>query len=590
MSFYIYKGKINVKAKGYWFTSGGEKGSFGYDPHLKDEKGCPVYPDTQLKGNLKMAFRWLNESNNQIFSRVYVTDLELSKPEEWDKMRFQIKPRITINPETNTAKEHMLAFLEMAYLEDLNLEADIYLAYLNETEKEDMKLKINQSLSLLGGMGAFRSRGYGKGEFSIKWDEPILIEPASEPIDSEVFYYVLTPLVNFRNKFIEPGSYPNLSTLYYILDIQLKGWFVKAYHELFNIWPTPQELSSINFTSLYPCLIEEGKVTLAVPPPVSILKDEKGTVKEIVEKEDAEAEPKKPAFFETKAKPLPSNAFITLEESPRYFYLKTSWRVRNSLDDYFLSSNESLFAQEFIHRGQSFGGIIKLKDIGEFTKKAYFIFKNLYPAIKGCLFRPEIKPIEKTPQSSLTDNYLVKEPLPVDLDLLNKRGRISLSTIRSYNIEKNRPRRPLVTIKVGSIVKIHREGLTIPWEGKDRELQPLTFNADSKKDNSEKNEINEINEINEKARDLAEKLYTTITNSQIGNLRLFCNKHIPKENIDKQLNHLKEKYNEDEDRKGLYTCIESFLKKDRDQMTQFIERLIEEIRILKFRGKKDAKQ
>jgi len=59
MDLYLAHGKLTVKAKGYWFTAGGAKGSFGYYPHLKDDEGFPIYPDTQIRGDLLMAVKVL---------------------------------------------------------------------------------------------------------------------------------------------------------------------------------------------------------------------------------------------------------------------------------------------------------------------------------------------------------------------------------------------------------------------------------------------------------------------------------------------------------------------------------------------------
>ncbi|MCX7634715.1 MAG: hypothetical protein N2Z74_03100, partial [Syntrophales bacterium] len=52
-------GVLRVTAQGLWFTAGGDKGSFGFYPHLRDRRGLPVYPDTQLHGDLRMAASWL---------------------------------------------------------------------------------------------------------------------------------------------------------------------------------------------------------------------------------------------------------------------------------------------------------------------------------------------------------------------------------------------------------------------------------------------------------------------------------------------------------------------------------------------------
>ncbi|MCP4107478.1 MAG: hypothetical protein GY749_18365 [Desulfobacteraceae bacterium] len=60
-NLFLAKGKIKVSAKGYWFTAGGEKGSFGYYPHLKSPDRYPVYPDTQIHGDLRMSASWLSD-------------------------------------------------------------------------------------------------------------------------------------------------------------------------------------------------------------------------------------------------------------------------------------------------------------------------------------------------------------------------------------------------------------------------------------------------------------------------------------------------------------------------------------------------
>ncbi|MBF0556755.1 MAG: hypothetical protein HQK96_19745, partial [Nitrospirae bacterium] len=67
---HLARGRITVSASGYWFTSGGEKGAFGFYPHLKDEVGNAVYPDTQIHGDLRMAAQWLmnlkDESHEEV--------------------------------------------------------------------------------------------------------------------------------------------------------------------------------------------------------------------------------------------------------------------------------------------------------------------------------------------------------------------------------------------------------------------------------------------------------------------------------------------------------------------------------------------
>ncbi|HDH05633.1 MAG TPA: hypothetical protein ENH01_07965 [Nitrospirae bacterium] len=249
---FLAKGTLRVAAKGYWFTSGGEKGSFGYYPHLKDKRGLPVFPDTQIHGDLKMSAGWLKsldssvkddliaevfgrggeESDRNLHprpSRLYISDLVVNDGAASGNI-FDIKPRIEIEEDKRTAKKHMLVSLEMSYLEGKKLEAEVYLGYFdNRTGLDNAKKLVEESAQLLSGFGAFRSRGYGRGEMELEWEEDIAIEyKDTDKCDSEFIYY-LEALVNFRNKPIEPGSYQNIETLKHITSDQLRGWFVNAY-------------------------------------------------------------------------------------------------------------------------------------------------------------------------------------------------------------------------------------------------------------------------------------------------------------------------------------------------------------------------
>lgn len=195
-NLFFVKGKFTAKAKGYWFTAGGEKGSFGYYPHLKNQAGYPVYPDTQLHGVLRMASIWLSRLEQSSYTKSFVksvfgygseghessgkcklTDLALEPDSIKDTPPFrffQIKPRIEINDETGTAKDKMLVMLELCYLEGKTLSADLFLGYFHEErELEKAKKLLEESVSLLPGLSAFRSRGFGRGEFCIMWEKPV---------------------------------------------------------------------------------------------------------------------------------------------------------------------------------------------------------------------------------------------------------------------------------------------------------------------------------------------------------------------------------------------------------------------------------
>jgi len=185
---YLGNATLTVDAYGYWFTAGGEKGSFGYYPHLKDHEGYPIFPDTQIHGDLRMSVKWLknlgdditDEAINKIFglegnevaSLLRVTDLELTDDSKrnWHTGLYQIKTRIKINDEKQTVEEHMLVDHEISYLEGKVLTAQLWLGYFkDENELKNAQNLINKAAGFLSGFGGFRSRGYGRGKIEITW-------------------------------------------------------------------------------------------------------------------------------------------------------------------------------------------------------------------------------------------------------------------------------------------------------------------------------------------------------------------------------------------------------------------------------------
>lgn len=514
--FFMACGRIIVKAQGYWFTSGGEKGSFGYYPHLKmtrNGRQLPIYPDTQIKGDLRMAAKWLcaiecgsnplvdrvfgvggNKDGSTNASLLFVSDLEITDEAKWKDVLFQVKARTEIDDETRTTKNNMLVNLEVAYLDSMTLAADIYLGYFSsEAELDKAKGLIEDSLRFLSGFGAFRSRGYGRWkESSIEWKNAADEKTTGLSDDAGTFILSLTPLVNFRNKQVDYGTTQKLDSRPYISAEQVRAWFVKAYNMRFNEWPTPVEMSGITFSSFYPSLKSENTIELGYPAAMTTLKNECGRIKDVwglkedemraEDKEFVEAGNQQENFFATKTKPLSPSSYVTNSGTPKVISYTVEKRLRNSTKDNFLTKEiGGLFLQELIRRGTVFAGTVDLPDASsDFGRKARYVMNNLRPVINGCIF--DCAAHSGIDQSMPhKEAFLAVSPLLFDAALANYRtceykkddgGRfvldnanmITLSTERRYNRQLNRPRRQRIVIAQGSVV-LDPVGGTVPWQG-----------------------------------------------------------------------------------------------------------------------------
>ncbi len=610
----LCKFTLEVKAKGYWFTSGGEKGSFGYYPHLKkvmDGREYPIYPDTQVHGDLKMAAFWLSKIQSSEFdegfvsyvfgdknqpsnhtrqpSKVFVTDLELKDRSQWSDSLFQIKPRIEVT-EDRTVREHMLVSLEMAYLEGQILASTIYL-YGDFTDEEFDRAKrlINESTKLLSGFGAFRSRGYGRGEITLR-EEPISSPSGSIP-EAQTYVISLTSLVNFRNRQIYPGTEQTLKTEPYISSDKIKAWLCWAYVDHYGKWPDHDDISSVEISPLYPRPSDQD--TLFYPAPATTLRDEAGRVFDLAgsrAKEEIERE----NLFNTKASALPQNVFVSDEAEPKTYELPIHLRVRNSIDESFKTLKEGgLFVQEYIPAGVIFCGTISFSKGSPIQRKILSILTEKLPVINGCLFMVDLKPVEaqevKSGKPLLVTDDIPFAPEDGLINYASLSGRASdganlirLSTKRAYNTMLNRQRRPRIVIKSGSVINSpsldllnrYRSKLC-SWQGFGRVLESLKPPAESrvalKRIRVPKNEIDEIRDA---------LIGDGMTRSQAGFLRGYLNE---KQNIDflKKLTADRiEKY----ERKGLqgfkalYEKLESYLNSgDLLLMRIFIEGLLDSL-------------
>lgn len=491
-ALYLVKGRLSVKAQGYWFTAGGEKGSFGYYPHLKDAGGYPLYPDTQVHGDLKMAARWMaglnGEADGELIAKVFgknaggtapsllrVADLRVSRvdreanpPEDF----FQVKPRICIDDEKGTVEDGMLVYREMAWLDGRTLEADIYIGYTtNRDELERACRMVTEAAQFLSGFGGHRSRGYGRGEVCVQFAEPKMVTFGKESAggtDSEFFYFARA-LVNFRNKGVSQSSSMQVRTLNYISARQFKGWFVRAYHDLYDEWPTDAQMGTIAFTSLYPTTVVGGQRELAWPAPASTVKyDKSNRIRDLHGVDRSDAENKKE---DGKTKPLDQGWFVTGGLSPQAFELRAQKRFRNRMDANFTTVLEGLIVQELIPAGTVFGGRVVIADTdGDFARRSGTIFKNVNPEVNGCLFEGRLESAE-TDKVDVIGPHLVIAPVDYKESFGKNEDQVRLSVLRSYNTILKRPRRNRIVVAPGSVISESIPAKTMLWPGFKKDIQ-----------------------------------------------------------------------------------------------------------------------
>lgn len=592
-SLYSAQGKLVVRAKGYWFSGGGNKGSFGYYPHLKDKNHGPVYPDTQVQGNLRMAAEWLNrlclenknkvsrlfgKSGNQGPSLIKVTDLSLTSTSsaQWSESRFQIKTRIKIDGGTKTVAPHFLADFELAYLEGLELSADIFLGYYNSREECQKAITfLEEAISLVPGFGAFRSRGYGKGNAQIYFSPLTRTKfcPTEHPEVPSRFLYCLKTLVNFRSKTLGSANRQTISSRNHIQPEQLRGWFVKAWYILFQTWPSAREMDWVSFLPLYPT---EGKDWVqAFPPPVSTLMDENGKIEDQWGKTET--------HLEGKCSPLSEGFFVTAENRPEAIQIQKYQRIRNKLDEQFITGQNSLFAQEFFNRGTCFSGTIEIKDDDpKFFNKAIFILKNLNPVINGTPMLPEIKKAPVLPEiGQSASSFLVIRDIPYSPELNYKGNSVRIHSGRRYNTVLKRQKRNQVLVSASSVFDggaVHGyEEYCIPWKGFGRGLD---YRLPSRKQTKPLPPL--VFSDHELVIGTEEYM---VSKSQAGLLRELLHPNLSKDYINRVLEDRIAKHDEKENQ--ILLKVLTFLKQvldrdDRSAMQDLCRRYLESVSVIKW--------
>ncbi len=479
-TFYLLEGKVHVAAAGFWYTSGGQKGSFGYYPHLKDKRGLPIYPDTQLHGDLLMAARWAKELGvdgsliAQLFGKrgemssalLHIGDLTVSG-DAWEISRFQVKSRIEIDDRTRSVKDKMLANFEAAWLDGLTLESPLYAGYFSSMDslKKAQQL-LEEAAQLLSGFGAFRSRGYGQGAVNIIWNDAEIVTIQEEPTKraAEHIHYSLTGLVNIRSKPVAVEQLQLVSSSACINADQLRGWFVRTFQQVTGQWPTADEMAGVKFSDLYPSPVDES----AYPPPVSLLGKEDGTsIDDFWDRLPPEREEDNEE--RVKRKPLKQGVFIT--ETGRLVEVAMITRMRNVMEDgmaggdFRTKKEGGLFVQQHLPAGTVFSGAITLAEPDSaFGKLASAILTGLKPTINGCLFSAKASPCPPVspPRSG---PRLLTMPCAFNPGQSGNKEKeyLFIGTARRYSPVLGRPRRGRPVILPGSVLVGKDLPGTVAW-------------------------------------------------------------------------------------------------------------------------------
>lgn len=665
-TLYHAEGTIKVAAEGYWYSNGGIKGSFGYYPHLKDSEGFPVFPDTQVVGNLKTAVKWYGRLSSEktlepLIDKVFgherasdsallkTTDLVLTSDSKkgWRDIRdrnFQIKTRIKINPETKTVEKYFLVDLELSFLEGFELESKIYLGYFTDPEAfSKAKSCLENAVHLLPGFGAFRSRGFGRGKVSLEWNisEAVVFnasdlsgyETGDADLNPYSFNYYLTSLVNMRSKLPGSGSLQHIESMNHISVEQLRAWFVNTWHTLFGVWPDYQDLGRIKFQSMYPG--DSSRNILYCPAPVSTLIDENKKINDRWEKstralsetdKEERDEQELENYVRTKTKPLSADYFVTRDAENHIIEvikLNREKRIRNRLDDHFITNENSLFVQEFIPQGSCFGTTIAVHKPQDsdpersgdsananlldelFSNKVLFILKNVKPVIKGTVFSPIILPLkEQTTSLDISDEnpdipYLVIKPIPYTDKLIQTGNAIRISSTQNYNTVLKRHKRNRIIIEPSSVIAGDHcdsyNDFCIAWNGFNKNDIPCREAVETKDKyimNDEQNRSFNKQEMDYSSHQIIRNISKyVISNSQAGLLRELLNKNSGND-IERNLEHRFEKYSAKSEKKlpDIIKAINEELKKNgADSMRMLIRHFLESLAVEKWKTKSSSK-
>jgi hypothetical protein len=601
----IFEATLRITARGYWFTAGGIKGAFGYYPHLRDPDGLPVYPDTQLHGNLKMAARRLaglgaveDTLVRELFgtdstakdcsplpSRLFVSDLRLSAGarEQWNSSRFSVTPRIKINEGSRTVARHFLVDLEMAWLDGLELEAKIYIVTRvgNTGSPTQESRLVEEAGRMAGGFGAFRSRGYGRAS-AMEWSDwqPLTPGTGNRPEITGSRRLALRALTHFRSKTIDPGHAQVLSTRYMIGPDQLKGWLARGYHRLYGVWPTPAQMACLRLSSLYPA---PNPGILAWPAPMTSLRDAADS--EMTDMWGHDRQSSEENFFTGKKKPLPPDHTVTA--TGKVWRVQPEYRFRNRTDDSFATTDNGLFVQEFLPAGTIFTGTVGFSGNNrEFAGRIAELLLHSPVCINGALFETSLGEPATAPDAEKQEGapLLVTEPVPFCRDIISENNCVATATLRRYDTVLRRPRRPRVVVRPGSVVTGGLAG-TVAWQGFGRKLTMI------------ETEQSGTMPVREQEPPLLVELtrgQKKISRAQAGLLRAMLHPALNSEVVKKNLDYRIEKYSGKRNYDDLKQLLETFrviLKKDGlDRMCLAVSQAVDQLALARWENSRRRKK
>jgi hypothetical protein len=512
-------------------------------------------------------------------SRVFPGDLSLTAASKaiWlqEKNRFEVKPRIQISDETRTVGKHFLVDLEMARLEGLVLEAPMYLV-VAPSQRASAESLLQEAVRLLSGFGAFRSRGYGRGRVTLT---PFEALPAPQvvpaPQSGTLCRYSLTALVHVRNKPVDPGNAQVIATAQSISPEQVKGWLARAFQARHGRWPSPAQMAGVRLSPLYP---SPGPHLLAWPSPLTTLKDQDDRIKDTWGDKPQEGEERENGFFNGKATPLSG---YTVTEEGRAHPAPTFARMRNAMDERFVTTLNGLFAQAFLPAGTCFTGTVELAAGLEdaFKGEVLALLAGATPAINGALFAPALDSRVCPRFGADTDKpELLASPRPLTRDLRLPGNGLTIATMRGYNTECKRPRRGRVVVMPGSTL-LGGEART-PWPGfceGHRVLQDVAVGPPD----AGQQDVGGTPSATAPDIELTEKQKRGIGRAQAGQLRAMLHPALTAEALGKELDHRIVKYQEkgkNHDLLALLQSIKAILDtKDLKAMRRSVRGVLEQL-------------
>jgi hypothetical protein len=469
-SIHFLQGELRVAARGYWFTAGREMTKFGYSQHLTAlDDGTPVYADTQVHNALRMAARWLDRltggMQKQLIGSLFgqegnsdpglfrVTDLSLTDEsrKSWTSTRYIIKARIQQNKDHRTIQENMLGFHQLAWLDNLSLSAKLFLGpFPDAASLGRARELIDNATELVGSFGAFRSRGYGRGQMKCHWMQPeeTILPDCPANLAPNIILCRIQALTHLRSKNVSPGRAQVLAGADWITADQFRGGFVRTFHMLAGRWPTPEEMETIRFSQFYPT---GAGGELAYPAPVTTLRDETGTIHDNFDKRRDETNPT--VMPQSKTTPLAGSSFVTNGSHIQVIERSIRRRMRNSLQDSFVTGDDGLFVQEFMPAGTTLGGTIRfLAPKSEFCRLAWCILENTsLLRLKGGVFKAQFSTVQSEEIKQKNSPRLLINPIPA-VSISHGVGHIIMGVERKYNTMLRRSRRNKIVAKPGSVL------------------------------------------------------------------------------------------------------------------------------------------